>query len=201
MSNAVSLNLAVTADTDAASRAFDDVGQSARDMANDVDRAARDADSGMSGFADSAEGAGSSAQTAAGAFGDLGGALAMMPGPLGKLGAGMEAAAPAIQGVTGATDLLGLAMQSQIITTIRNTATTVASTVAQKTAAAASKAWAAAQWLLNAAMNANPIGLIVAGVILLVGLIVLAYKKSDTFRGIIQKLGATAKTRSDERRV
>ena len=194
MSNAVALNLSVTADTGDAAAAFDKVGQSAKDMANDVDAAARDADSGMSGFGDSAENAGSSAQTAAGAFGDLGGALAMMPGPLGKLGAGMETAAPAIQGVTGATDLLGLAMNSQIITTIRQTAVTVASTVAQKTASAATKIWAATQWALNAAMSANPIGLIVAAIALLVAGIILAYKKSDTFRGIVQKLGATAKT-------
>ena len=43
-----------------------------------------------------------------------------------------------------------------------------------------------AQWLLNAALSANPIGLIVG---LLVGLgaaVVLAYQKSETFRNIVQ---------------
>jgi phage-related protein len=105
----------------------------------------------------------------------------------------MEAAAPAIQGVTGATDLLALAMNSQIITTIRQTAVTVATTVAQTAAAAATKAWAATQWLLNAAMSANPIGLVVIAIAALIAGIVIAYQKSETFRGIVNALGETAK--------
>ena len=42
-----------------------------------------------------------------------------------------------------------------------------------------------AQWLLNAALNANPVGLIVAGVALLAAGFVLAWKKSETFRGVL----------------
>ena len=40
----------------------------------------------------------------------------------------------------------------------------------------------AAQWLLNAAMNANPIGLIITAIGLLVAAFVLLWKKSDSFR-------------------
>jgi hypothetical protein len=192
MSNAVALHLSVDADTSDAEAAFDKVGAAARGMADDVDAAARDADSGMSSFGDSADNAGSAAATAAGGFGDLGGALAAMPGPLGAIGAGMETTAPLIQGVTGATDLLALAMNSQIITTIRSTATTIASTVATTAASAATKVWAATQWLLNAAMTANPIGLVVAAIALLVGGVILAYQHSDTFRTIVQKAGDVA---------
>jgi len=47
---------------------------------------------------------------------------------------------------------------------------------------AATKVWTAGQWLLNAALTANPIGLVVAGIALLVAGFILAYKKSDTFR-------------------
>lgn len=76
---------------------------------------------------------------------------------------------------------------------VANTAATVAATIAQKTIAAASKAWAAAQWILNAALTANPIGLVIAGIALLVGAFILAYKKSETFRAIIDASFAVLK--------
>ena len=53
---------------------------------------------------------------------------------------------------------------------------------------AATVAWTGVQWLLNAALNANPVGLITAAIILLVGAVVLAYKNSDTFREAVDKL-------------
>jgi len=46
---------------------------------------------------------------------------------------------------------------------------------------------------LNAAMRANPIGFVVGLVMLLVGALVAAYEKSETFRGIINGLGASLK--------
>jgi len=57
--------------------------------------------------------------------------------------------------------------------------------VATTAAGVATKAWAAAQWLLNAAMTANPIGLVVIAVAGLVAGLVIAYKKSETFRNIV----------------
>lgn len=47
------------------------------------------------------------------------------------------------------------------------------------------KAAAAGQWLLNAAMTANPIGLVVVAIAALVGGLILAYKHSETFRNIV----------------
>jgi hypothetical protein len=61
----------------------------------------------------------------------------------------------------------------------------VAYTVYTNVASVATKAWAAAQWLLNAAMNANPLGLVITGLALLAAGLVLAYKKSETFREIV----------------
>jgi hypothetical protein len=75
--------------------------------------------------------------------------------------------------------------KQSILTRARGTIGTIASSVASKVAAGASKVWAAGQWLLNAAMTANPIGLVVVAVGLLVGGIILAYKKSETFRRIV----------------
>lgn len=51
--------------------------------------------------------------------------------------------------------------------------------------AAATKAWAAVQVILDAAMDANPIVLIVAGIALLVAALVIAWEKSATFRDIV----------------
>ena len=56
---------------------------------------------------------------------------------------------------------------------------------AMMVAEAATTAWAAAQWLLNAAMTANPIGLIVLAVVALAAGIILAYRHSATFRSIV----------------
>lgn len=46
-------------------------------------------------------------------------------------------------------------------------------------------AWTAVQWLLNTALLANPITLVVLAIAALVAAVVIAYKKSDTFRAIV----------------
>jgi hypothetical protein len=76
--------------------------------------------------------------------------------------------------------------------------TLIACYIAQKTMAAATMvaktatvAWTTAQWLLNAAMTANPIGLLIAGIAALVAGFVLAYKYSETFRNGINAIGLT----------
>lgn len=72
-----------------------------------------------------------------------------------------------------------------------NVAMTLAGTVmavykaAQTAVAAASKAFAAAQWLVNAALSANPIGLVVVAIAALVAGLVIAYQRSETFREIV----------------
>lgn len=50
---------------------------------------------------------------------------------------------------------------------------------------AATKVWAATQWALNLAMSANPLGLAIAAIVALVAAVVIAWKKSDTFRAIV----------------
>lgn len=49
----------------------------------------------------------------------------------------------------------------------------------------ATKAWAAVQWLLNAALEANPIGLVVVALAALAAGLVIAYKRSETFREVV----------------
>ena len=75
---------------------------------------------------------------------------------------------------------------------------TIAYSVATKVAAAGSAIWAGAQWLVNAALIDNPIGIVIVAVAALVGGIIFAYKHSETFRKIVTtaftdiKIGATA---------
>jgi len=58
---------------------------------------------------------------------------------------------------------------------------------------AATQAWTAIQWLLNAALTANPIGLVIAAVAALVAGIVIAYNHSETFRNAVDALFAKLK--------
>jgi TP901 family phage tail tape measure protein len=53
----------------------------------------------------------------------------------------------------------------------------------------ATKAWAAAQTLVNIAMSANPVGLIIAGIAALAAGIVVAYKKFKPFRDLVDNVG------------
>lgn len=101
------------------------------------------------------------------------------------LAASNRSLAASMRAQTAATLTSNTAGKASLLTTARSTVATIASTVAQKAAAVASKAWAAVQWLLNAAMTANPIGLVVAAIALLVAGIILAYKHSETFRAIV----------------
>ena len=63
---------------------------------------------------------------------------------------------------------------------------TTAVTVAEKLWSAAKKVATALQWLWNAALSANPIGLVVVALAALGLALVVAYKKSSTFREIVQ---------------
>jgi hypothetical protein len=49
----------------------------------------------------------------------------------------------------------------------------------------ATKIWAGVQWLLNVALDANPIGIIVIAIAALVAGIIIAYKHSATFRKVV----------------
>jgi hypothetical protein len=114
----------------------------------------------------------------AGAAAKAGAALRTFGGAMSR---GIMASANA---VTSLSALAGAKLKVAAAATAAG-ARTVAMTVAQKAAAVASKAMAAATWLVNAAMRANPIGIIITIIMALVGAIVLAYNKSETFRNIV----------------
>ncbi|MFI9600322.1 phage tail tape measure protein [Streptomyces sp. NPDC052043] len=62
------------------------------------------------------------------------------------------------------------------------------------TASAVTRGWAVAQGVLNAVMSANPVGLIIVGILALGAALVVAYKKSETFRSIVQAAWSGIKT-------
>ncbi len=73
--------------------------------------------------------------------------------------------------------LSGVLIAIAVSTKLWAAATTIAS--------AAVKVWTAAQWLLNAALTANPIALVILALVALGAAIIIAWQKSETFRNIV----------------
>jgi phage-related protein len=189
------LAIRITADARDAVDAANDVGAAYSDMASEVDAASDKADAAASKM-------GSLAESADNVDTKMAGATASMGALSGGLeAAGFEGAAAGLQTMAIATDFasgagqgLNLILESQAVITARAKAAAVAKAVADKAVAASTKVAAAGQWALNAAMSANPIGLVVVAVAALVAGFVLAYNKSETFRNIVQTAMGAAKT-------
>ncbi|WP_112490883.1 phage tail tape measure protein [Streptomyces bacillaris] len=79
-----------------------------------------------------------------------------------------------------------LAMTASSIATGITIGVLSAYSLAARTAAAVTRAWALVQAGFNAVMALNPVTLIVVGVLALAAAVVVAYKKSETFRSIVQ---------------
>jgi len=84
-----------------------------------------------------------------------------------------------------AQGLYNAAINSTVLANARAAVSYVASKVALLASSVASGVATAAQWLLNVALDANPIGLIVIAIAALVAGLILAYKHSQTFRNIV----------------
>jgi hypothetical protein len=74
---------------------------------------------------------------------------------------------------------LGSATGVATVRWIAHTAAMVASTVAMVAVKAAVIAWTAAQWLLNLALDANPIGIVILAIGALIAIVVLLVKNWD----------------------
>lgn len=151
--------------------------------AADLQQASKEADQSLNRVGDAAENLDDKGSKATDSLGALSSGFELV---------GLDAYADGLGQVALATDFLSgvgtglnLIMELQSVQWVKNKVAAVAYAVQQKVVAAASKAWAAAQWLLNAALTANPIGLVIAAIALLVVGIVIAWKKSETFRAIV----------------
>jgi phage-related protein len=90
--------------------------------------------------------------------------------------------ATATNAAAAAQSLWAAAMDSTALASIRTGIALAAQKVATLAAAAAEGVMTAAQWLLDIAMDANPIGIIILAIGILIGLMVLLAAKSDTVR-------------------
>jgi phage-related protein len=118
----------------------------------------------------------------------LGGALSFLAPVLGPLVAAIIAAHVAM-GIWNTVTAVGRGIQlAMAAATFIGQAAMLAYQIATSAGTAKLIAWAAAQWLVNAAMAANPIGLVVIAIAAFVAVLVLAWNHSETFRNVV--LGA-----------
>lgn len=112
-----------------------------------------------------------------GGIGDVGGALTTAFGEntaIGEFGAKMEQASGIVMGFTGLMDLAVFASNNfKLASAAQAVQTGITATV--------TKVAAAAQWVMNTALLANPIAWIILAVIALIAVIVLIAKKTDWF--------------------
>lgn len=162
---------------------IDRVTSSARTMGDTVDRASKQAEEGGTRMDSAAEGADELASKGSQAAGALAGLGDLIGGPFGTA---MQTGGIALQAAADSGDLLNAALENSVVSSARAKAGTIAKTVADKASAVATRTMTIAQKALNLAQRASPIGLIITGVLLLVGALILAYKRSATFRAIVQ---------------
>lgn len=183
----VDVMIRVATDAADAARGLDGIGDNAREMADEIDRASRDASNSLDRITDGADAVAGNASILAGAFGDIGAGLDAVG--MGGFTDELEGASTALMFAAGVSDTLSVATNILSASKIKDTAATVANKAASIAVTTAQKAQAAAQWALNIAMSANPIMLVVLAVVALVAIIVVAYKRSETFRKIVQAVG------------
>lgn len=97
-----------------------------------------------------------------------------------------KAAGAAVGLLAAVVGALVVASKLHALVLATQTEGTFAFAVASKAQAAGTAIATAGQWLLNAALAANPIGLAVVAIALLAGALVLAWKKSEKFRSIVK---------------
>jgi hypothetical protein len=187
------ISVAITGEAKSATKAFDAVAKSAdgmRDSAKDAGKGfdglrdgADDTERRIVGFRDSLTGTGDVMKglrdgdmiTLATGFADLSSSVA-------NLGADMlEYGKKAVSAVTSVTK----ASIANAAASVKDTAAMIAHKAASIASTVATQAMAAAQWLLNAAMTANPIGLVVVALAALAAGFVLAWQHSETFREVV----------------
>lgn len=172
-----SVKLTFAGDSASLDRTFARVGSGAKDMAQDLDKAGDEtkrfggAVAGMNDKIDASEskfmGAADLVDGLAGAFGVSLGPTVEYARAFGDMAGGFTATlGPAMESISGKLGKLSIVTKVQ----------------------------AGAQAALNAVMNANPIFFVVAALVALTAGFIIAYKKSETFRNIVN--GAMAGVRS-----
>lgn len=106
------------------------------------------------------------------------------PTEIEEWGAKLELISPIIMGIVGVTDLMILANMAASASWLRQGAAMVVSRTAMIATATATGVATAAQWLWNAAMTANPIGIIIVAIAALVAGIVWVATQTTWFQTV-----------------
>lgn len=183
MGNKNTVTLTFAGDTDKLEKSFDRVGTAAKSMSTEVGHSAEKfdevgekfdvADTRAMGFRD----------TLTGVQDSFSGLKSIASGDIGftsllTAGAGVGDLA------SGFANFLVPAAKDAVTWLKEGKLATVATEVAQRAAALGAKVWAGAQWLLNAALDANPIGLVVIAIAALVAIIVVIAVKTTWFQDL-----------------
>lgn len=159
-------------------QSMDNVGKASQNMSDDVGKASKrlheSSEESANGIGKVGEASDGAERNLIGVHDVIDGTATIMKGP-GKQGI--------VAYIQGWADLAG-GLAPLLLSLAETKVATIATTVAQKTAAAATKVWAGAQWLMNAALTANPIGLAVVAIAALIAVIVLIATKTTWFQTI-----------------
>lgn len=175
------VKIAFLSDTDDLRRGLSQAEASMQSAAAEARTMGDRVDSAFNGTAAAADGVASASSQTAGGLGDLAGALEATGLISEGTAKSMETASAAIMGATGAADLLNVATEKV--------------PGLSKVATKATNILAAAKRGLGLAIRfaLGPVGLIIAGIALLVGGMILLYKKNETFRNLVNKVWAGIK--------
>lgn len=109
-----------------------------------------------------------------------------------KFGPALTVMGPVLLGVGSIMEIVkarqlaaAAATEADTVANGQNVIARVAQGVATAAVTVATGIWTAAQWALNVALSANPIALVILGIIALIAVIILAWKHSETFRTIV----------------
>lgn len=171
---------------DRASGAFDSASRTAERASGRFSDAADKSASRLDRVAEASDNTASASSQAAGGIGDIAGALEATGLISEGTAQALAVTEASIMGLTGASDLANLATEKLRITNVRGKAATVAQTVA-------TKAGAAAQRVMNIAMKANPIGIIITLIALLVAGLVWFFTKTELGQKIVKKVWGAIK--------
>ncbi|MDL4812821.1 phage tail tape measure protein [Actinomadura opuntiae] len=101
-------------------------------------------------------------------------------------GTWLQAQVVALRAAAAAQLANARAATTSALATLRQRAASIASAAAAGVVRVATIAWTAVQWLLNAALSANPIGLVILAIAALGAAVVAAYMKFGWFRKAVQ---------------
>lgn len=179
------VTLTFAGDTDKLEKAFDRVGGAAKEMSSDVGGASRsigDVGQAGAGFDSVGERADVAEQRILGVKDSVDGVAVVMQGP------GEQGITAYIQGwadiASGLVNFL-IPAAKVLFTTGAQTVANHAAAASQAVARGATVAWTGAQWALNVALSANPIGLVILAIAALGAGLVLAWRRSETFRDVV----------------